>query len=247
MAWHKDEVKLAPEDTPHTSPSNVLSPVLAHEINNPLNAILNLLELLKSEVTSEKGRNCLLLLDQEVSHVSEMARSSLNGRIGEERQVATLSKLIRNVLDLFESTLAAKRIGVTTRLDDSSIYIASGQIRNVLCNLVLNAIHALPTGGKLVVRTCAGHEWTGTQRQGIRITVADNGSGITSDRMARIFEPFFTTKGRDGTGLGLCLVRDIVHRHSGTIRVRSTTRPGRSGTAFVFFLPYSALSQVGQG
>jgi signal transduction histidine kinase len=228
--------------------SDVLSPSLAHEINNPLVAILNLTQLLKSEVETEKGRHFLFLLEQEVLRVSAIAREGLGkGRGASERQLTSMAELIGSVLDLFESNLVSKEIFLKTRLDSSSIYVDSGQVRRVLCNLVLNAIYALQKGGRLEVRSHDGHEWTGVQREGIRVTVGDNGSGIRREQMNRIFEPFFTTKGNAGTGLGLTLVHDIVQKHTGTIRVRSSTKAGRCGTTFMIFLPYSSFSEAAHG
>jgi len=109
-------------------------------------------------------------------------------------------------------------------------------LREVFSNLLLNAQAAMPKGGNLKARVSATHEWSGQGRQGVRVTVADNGSGIPSTVLPRIFQPFFTTKS-DGNGMGLSLVKDIVHKHHGWMRVRSSTRVGHSGTVFAIFLP----------
>ena len=110
----------------------------------------------------------------------------------------------------------------------------------MLSNLLLNAADATQAGGTVCARVCRAHEWSGKHRYGVRVTVADNGSGIPLENLPRVFEPFFTTKGTEGSGMGLSLVRDVVGRHDGLLRVRSTTRPGRSGTVFMVFLPTQA-------
>jgi signal transduction histidine kinase len=110
----------------------------------------------------------------------------------------------------------------------------------MLSNLLLNAAAATPAGGTLYARVSRAHEWSRKDRHGLRVTVADNGSGIAADNLSRIFEPFFSTKGSAGSGMGLSLVRDVVRRHDGLLRVRSSTQPGRSGTVFTVFLPVPA-------
>ena len=119
-----------------------------------------------------------------------------------------------------------------------------GEIRQVLSNLVSNAIDAMQSsaGGRLLLRTRVGTDWT-TGRQGLVITIADTGSGMPAAVLNRIFEPFYTTKGISGTGLGLWVSSEIIHRHHGTLRFRSTQNKGHSGTVFSMFLPFDAVSR----
>ena len=111
-----------------------------------------------------------------------------------------------------------------------------GSLRQVFSNLLLNAAHAMPKGGTMHVRVSRANEWTGLGRRGLRVTFADNGCGIAAKDLPRITEPFFTTKGTAGTGLGLALVKDTVEKHHGVLRVRSSTKSGRSGSVFAIFL-----------
>jgi len=112
-----------------------------------------------------------------------------------------------------------------------------GEIRQVLNNLVSNAIDAMPpSGGRLLFRSREATDWK-TGREGMLITIADTGSGISREHRERIFEPFFTTKGFSGTGLGLWVSRDIVERHRGKLRMRSSQNPTHHGTVFTVFLP----------
>jgi two-component system CheB/CheR fusion protein len=111
-------------------------------------------------------------------------------------------------------------------------------------NLLLNAADAMPAGGKMQARVSNAHESGGQRRRGLRLILADNGKGIAAKDLPRILDPFFSTKGAAGNGIGLSLVNNTVQKHHGVLRVRSSTKPGRSGTVFVIFLPAGDLDQV---
>jgi signal transduction histidine kinase len=116
-----------------------------------------------------------------------------------------------------------------------------GEIRQVLTNLVGNAIDAMPaTGGRLLVRSRESTNWR-TGKKGLTLTVADTGRGMSKSVLKQIFQPFFTTKGIGGTGLGLWVSADIVKRHHGRLLVRSRQQEGRSGAVFALFLPFDGL------
>jgi signal transduction histidine kinase len=117
-----------------------------------------------------------------------------------------------------------------------------GEIRQVLNNLIGNAIDAMPQGGRLLIRSAECTDWR-TRRPGLRITVADTGRGMSKRTMEKIFSPFFTTKGTAGTGLGLWVSHEIVERHRGRLCVRSGERQPRSGSVFALFLPFDAPSR----
>jgi len=213
---------------------------LAHEINNPLDSLLNLLYLMEKEPTlTEKGRHYLALAEAEVHRISQIAHAVLQ----ESRQTATLKstnvpQLLNSVIDFYQSRLETKSISVDTRYrakGDLGVY--AGPLRQVFSNLILNAADAMAKGGRIQARVSEGREWQGEQRHGLRVTIADNGSGIPADKFPRILEPFFTTKGNRGSGLGLSLVKDVVQQHRGTLRIRSSTRRGHSGSVFSIFLP----------
>jgi signal transduction histidine kinase len=112
----------------------------------------------------------------------------------------------------------------------------------VVDNLVLNAAQAMTRGGRLIVSVRDGRDWTrgGRRRKGVRLTIADTGCGISRENRRRLFEPFFTTKADKGTGLGLWVLRGIVSKHEGTIRIRSSDAAGKSGTVVSLFLPATA-------
>jgi signal transduction histidine kinase len=114
-----------------------------------------------------------------------------------------------------------------------------GELRQLISNLILNAMDAMQEGGRLRLRVARTHEYSGEQRSGVRITVADTGIGIKPVDLPHIFEPFYTTKKDSGTGLGLWLAYGTVQKHGGWMRVASRTSPGNSGTVFAVFLPES--------
>jgi len=132
---------------------------------------------------------------------------------------------------------AGKYLLAERSCDNGNLPIYAGLLRQVFSNLLLNATDAMPEGGRLHARASTAREWSGRQRHGLRVTFADSGCGISAENLHKIFKPFFTTKDHGGNGLGLSLVKDVVHKHGGTLRIRSSTTPGRSGSIFAIFLP----------
>ena len=110
-------------------------------------------------------------------------------------------------------------------------------MRQVFSNLLLNAIDAMPKGGKIIAKISKTQEWCGQKRSGVRITIADTGTGIAADILSRVREPFFSTKGAYGNGMGLAVVQEIVAHHQGRMTIRSSTRSGKSGSIFSIFIP----------
>jgi signal transduction histidine kinase len=213
---------------------------LAHEINNPLDSLLNLLYLMEAEAAlTEKGRYYCKLAEEEVQRVSQIAHAALDGfREMANPKDASVPNLVGSVVDLYRSRFEVRKISLNTRYCvDGYLPVYVGPLRQVLSNLLLNAAAATPKGGAVHVRVSPAREWSGQQRHGLRVTFADNGSGITAENLHKICEPFFTTKGSGGSGLGLSLVKDVVQRHGGSLRVRSSTKPSRSGSVFAIFLP----------
>ena len=222
-----------------------LAAAVAHEINNPLEAVSNLIYL--SRHHPEKRDQYLEMAEREVQRVAAVAQQML----GFVRESALPSPLnvaatLDDVLKLYLRQLNDKHIHVRKHYDPAvEIYGFGGELRQLFSNLILNALDALDDGGRLILNVAPGREWsdgkeTGVRRTGVRITIADNGSGIQQADLARIFEPFFSTKGDSGTGLGLWLSHGIVQKHEGSIHVRSRTTGSSSGTLFSVFLPDTA-------
>lgn len=214
---------------------------LSHEVNNPLAGITNALFLLQKNAPLEPPfREWLDAACAETDRVSQIVKKTLSFSRASTAPPApfVLAETVDKLLEAFASSISAKRLVVKKRYDyKGTVEGNQEEIRQALGNLVANAIDALGEGGQLTIHLYRGREWTNSERKGVRIAVADQGSGIGKEHSPRLFEPFFTTKGEKGGGLGLWVTEGIVHKHRGFIRLRSSTREGRSGTVASVFLP----------
>ncbi len=215
-----------------------LAASISHEINNPLEAVTNLLFLIKQEALPEQAAAYLQIAEQELARVSQIAGQTLRfHRQATRARAITPLELLEPVLALYRGRLNNSSISV--RLDQRDarpVVCFEGDIRQVLNNLVSNAIDAMRTGGALTLRIRESRSRHLSQ-SGARITIADTGHGMPEETRRHIFEPFYTTKGINGTGLGLWISHGIVQKHNGTLSVRSSTDPVRHGTVFSLFLP----------
>ncbi len=220
-----------------------LASSIAHEINNPLEAVTNLLYLARQRTQDEESAKLLDSADEELRRVSNIASQTLRFHKQATRpQAVGCEDLITTVLSIYEGRLKNSKIRIEKRKrSQRPVMCFEGEIRQVLSNLIGNAIDAMPHGGRLLVRSRESTDWT-TENKGLVITVADTGSGIDRETRERIFEPFFTTKGFGGTGLGLWVSAEIVARHGGRLRVRSSQKEGCRGTVFTLWLPFAAAT-----
>jgi PAS domain S-box-containing protein len=215
-----------------------LASSIAHEINNPLESVMNLIYLARHAPPTDAERY-LETADQEIRRVSIIANQTLRfHKQASKPQAATSADLFLTVMSIYEGRLRNARVRVEKRFrTDEPVICFQGDVRQVLSNLVGNALEAMPFGGRLLICSRKGRDWK-TSRPGVLLTIADNGAGIPPAVQKHIFDAFFTTKGTAGNGLGLWVCQEIVDRHHGKLRVRSTQRPGRNGTTFTFFLPF---------
>jgi signal transduction histidine kinase len=212
----------------------------AHEVNNPLAALLNLLHLVQSEaILSPKGRQYLSLAEEEVRRISQLTHSALDhSKDNSVFQDTNVPELVHSVLDLYAARFESRGIAIDSRFrGHGNLLVDAGALRRMLSNLLLNAADSMPRGGRICTRLSETRERLGKKRHGLRLTVADTGCGIPRYNLPKVLEPFFTTKGSAGSGIGLSVVKETVERHCGVLRVRSSTEPGRSGTVFSVFLP----------
>jgi PAS domain S-box-containing protein len=217
-----------------------MAAAIAHEVNNPLEAILNLVYLLsRNPSLDEQAQAYTDLLLNEVVRVSEITKQTLSFyRDTSASSEIQISEVLESVLKLHQSVIERKSIRVFTDFQRSArMWARAADIRQVLTNLVINALDALPQGGELKVKASAlqnGHM--------LCVTVADNGTGIPNELRDKVFEPFFSTKQANGTGLGLWVSQSIVRKYGGTIRLRTSTNGRRTGTVFRVCLPYRSTA-----
>jgi signal transduction histidine kinase len=218
-----------------------LASTMSHEINNPLAAITNLIYLLKPLQTTPEGRAFIDTLDEQVSGLSRISTQMLKFNRDSNRATEfELGELLNEVTAFYQPQADKQGVVVTRRIEtEGRIAGYRGEITQVITNLLLNALSATPSGGKIGVHLYTAPPWLceAHHQCGYCLSVADTGSGIAPQHYSRIFEPFFTTKGEKGSGLGLWLCMGIVNRVGGSIRLWSSQRPGRSGTCFLVFLP----------
>ncbi len=216
-----------------------LAATVAHEINNPLEAVTNLIYLAKNAAVREDVRQYLTSAEEELTRIFQITKQTL-GFYRETKGAVTirLGPLVTSLLSVFSSRTRNRGIALIPEIRvDSDLYAVPGEVRQVIANLLTNSIDAVNTDGQIRIRVSAARQWSRGGRQGVRLTVADTGSGISEAARAKMFEPFFTTKSDIGTGLGLWVCKSIVGRQGGSIQVRSDATPGKSWTVFSVVLP----------
>lgn len=223
-----------------------LAGTIAHEINNPLEAITNLIYLsLCDDSLSPTTRRYLETAQGEVQRVSRIARQTLSFyRNKDAPEEFSIRGLLSSLLLVLENRVHKKHVNLETQVRVSSdvLFGVEGDIRQIVLNLLSNSIDAVRSNGRVVVRISEARAWRRSGRRGIRISIADNGSGIEPHLTRKLFEPFYTTKAGHGTGLGLWVTRQIVQKHGGYIRVRSSTRKPRAGAVFSVVMPSVLIS-----
>jgi len=222
-----------------------LAASIAHEINNPLESVTNLLYLAKTNAVNALTVEFLNMAENELRRASAITSQTLRFHKQATRPIeVTAEELFFNTLGILRSRIRNANVIVSKRLrTDRAILCFDGEIRQALYNLLVNAVDAMQAeGGQLLLRSREGRDHK-SGRKGIVLTVADTGTGMAPETLAKIFEPFYTTKGVAGTGLGLWIGKEIVERHEGRLRVRSSQRPGHTGTAFTLFLPFEAANR----
>ena len=211
-----------------------MAATIAHEINNPLEAVMNLLYLI--ETGTDSSDDVLKLATQaqtELARVAHIARQTLAFYRDSTRPVdVDLHEIIDSLLDIYKREIQDKGLAVRVEIEDGlTVHGFAGELRQVFANLIRNAVEAMQAKGSLQIR--GKKESDGR----VLITVKDSGPGVPASIQERIFEPFFTTKGVNGTGLGLWVTQGIVQKHGGVITVASPPNGGASGAEFTILLP----------
>ncbi len=217
-----------------------LASSISHEINNPLEATTNLLYIAQhTPGLPQEAADALALAEKELQRVSQIASQTLRFHRQATRPTwVTAEELLKPVVALYQGRLTNSNIRLIEQHRGAQpVQCFENDIRQVLNNLIGNAIDAMKgIGGRVMIVSREATDWK-TGRKGLRITVIDSGSGMSEATRKNIFTAFYTTKGINGTGLGLWISRGIVDKHEGELRFYSSTLQGRSGTAFSLFLP----------
>jgi PAS domain S-box-containing protein len=222
-----------------------LAASIAHEINNPLEAVINLCYLAKLTAVNPETRSYIEMAEEELGRVAHITSQTLRFHRQQSAPAETdLGEMARAIVSLYEGKLAQSGIAVSFECETApALFCYAGEIRQVLANLVANAIDAMPGGGTLRLRVRRGTDWR-SGASAVRVTVADTGTGMSAETQRRIYEPFYTTKEEVGTGLGMWVSAGIVEKHQGSLRVRSRVRGAErsrvSGSVFALLLPYPA-------
>ncbi len=216
-----------------------LASSISHEINNPLESIVNLLYLIEhSDSAGDEMRAYAQLATSELARVSHIVTHTLkfhrqSTRAGE----CCLSEILESVLSLYQGRLATQKVVILRDYaPDDKIFCFAGDMRQVFANLIGNALDALRGKGILTLRTRFSKHWK-HGAPGLRVMIADTGCGMSEETRKRIFEAFFTTKTATGTGLGLWVSDEIIRNHKGHVHVKSSERVERSGTVFSIYFP----------
>ena len=217
-----------------------VSASIVHEIKNPLEALTHILYLLEHAAPSDAQRRYIGMGKAEVARARDIAGQTLDfARSLPQPTQVNVRQILDDVLKFYDRKIKYKKVKVETRHNfDGVVKGSPGELRQIFSNLVVNSLEVLETGrGQLKLHSFPCRNWKYWDQSGVRVVICDNGPGIPPERRKQIFEPFFTTKGDKGSGLGLWIVRSLVRKYGGALRLWSSVRPGQSGTCFSVFLP----------
>ena len=219
-----------------------MAATIAHEINNPLEAVTNLLYLIAHQPElNDTVKRYAAMAEQELARVTHITRQTLGFyRRSETPTKINIAEILDSVLSIYGRRFESGEIEVVRKYRfHAEVEGYSGEIRQVFSNLLINAIEVVKPGGKILLHVLPWSDWSRHgELRGVRVTIGDNGAGIPEGRRTHIFEPFFTTKGEKGTGLGLWVSNGIVRKHGGMIQLRSVSEGTKTGTCFMVYLPF---------
>ena len=223
-----------------------MAATIAHEINNPLEAVMNLLYLIGPMITDPAGISYFQAIDTELGRVAHIAKQTL----GYYREHAAASPVaiqdvVLHAITIYEPRCTATGIQIKKALNSSRrIVLRRGEMMQVVSNLIMNSIYAMQTGGVLSISV----EDTAEPEDGIALTIQDDGAGIAEADMPRVFEAFFTTRSTVGTGIGLFVAKEFIEGHGGRIEIESRQGVEDHGTTVRIFLPMSTTYEsAGEG
>jgi PAS domain S-box-containing protein len=216
-----------------------LAATVAHEVNNPLEGLTNLVYIALRSNDLDEIRHLLAQAESELGRIAHITRQSLG--FYRETSISAHFKpstIVREVTDFYTSRAISLGISfIVNAKTERQVLGSAGELRQILSNLLANSLDACVRGSTIRVEASSALDPRDLSRPGVRITISDTGFGIPAKHLENIFEPFFTTKKDTGTGLGLWVSRELVEKHGGTLRVRSRTSNPFCGTVFSIFLP----------
>jgi PAS domain S-box-containing protein len=214
-----------------------MAATIAHEVNNPLEAVMNLIYLAKSNAEDpDEVRTFLEAAEGEVARVSHIAKQTLGFYRETDSAIgASLSELAAQAICVYSPKCKDAGICLEENLNSTRrVVLRKGEIMQVISNMIANAIYAMPTGGTLSISV---EDIDSPNGSGVLLAVKDTGVGIPTEQLPRIFDAFFTTRSTIGTGIGLFVAKQFVESHHGKIHVESSTEPASHGTKMSIFLP----------
>ena len=215
-----------------------MAATVAHEINNPLESLMNVIYLARQHCPPESRVHRLLMTaEEELERVSHIARQTLGYYRDTGAPVESfVHELLENVLSVYNSKMLSIGISIDSRFNDpQKILVSRGEMLQVFSNVIANSIDAMRHGGLLSIST---RNVQSLGNDGIEVVIRDSGTGIAEENLRRVFEPFFTTKGELGTGIGLWVAKQLITRRGGQIAIASETTPKHSGTTVTIYIPF---------
>ena len=214
-----------------------LASSIAHEINNPLAAVTNLLYLINQQAETPELKQLAQTAEEELARVSQITSHTLRfHRQSSKASDVDIYSLFESVIILFRARLRNSSIVEHVAECKETLFCHEGELRQAILNVVGNSIDAMKLGGSLSIRCRKSRDWAAGST-GVRITIADTGTGMDEATLAKICEPFFTTKGIGGTGLGLWVTQDLIRKNGGDMRIRSSVSERGHGTVTSLFFP----------
>ena len=248
---HRQKVEAALFQSEKLAVVGRLSASISHEIKNPLEAVNTLMYLVRDAQSLDEARSFALTAESELERINHITNQTLAfSRDARSNTRCSPTEIAESALRLLVSKIRAGRIVINKDFapNTGEVDTNPGELRQVLINLISNAVDATPPEGHVAVRIRRSKSWVSRTRPdrvpGVRIVIADNGSGISSELQRHIFEPFFTTKLETGNGLGLWVAKNLMQKAGGSIQVWSSTLPGSSGTTFAIFLPLGSVPEA---
>jgi PAS domain S-box-containing protein len=212
-----------------------MAATIAHEVNNPLEAVMNLLYLLRAKITDDEGRNFLATAEDELGRVAHIAKQTLGYyREHAAASLASVGEIAEHALTMYEPRCTAAGITIRRSIGQSTkIVLRRGEIMQVISNLIANSIYAMSDGGTLSLSVSDAS----SAEEGVVLTIEDDGAGIAPTDLPKVFDAFFTTRATVGTGIGLFVAKQFVEGHRGRISIESNSEGDRHGTTIRVFLP----------